>query len=201
MTKPEAVKVDVRGLPLGITHPDKVFWPDEGYTKLDLANYYDQVFPHLVPYVTDRLLTLARCPDGMRGECFYQREAPRGMPAGIPTKPIRGRPGPPHCAAGGGREDPAVGAHIAARRGRAYLDPFRNGFAQRVVGPFSVRRRPEAPISTPLHSSEVSPALVPSNFNLGTFAKRLAEPDPWKEFFRKRQSLGPAMKAVQEDND
>src|SRR6266513_376610 len=86
MTKPEVIKADARGLPLAITHPDKVFWPDEGYTKLDLANHYDQVFPHLLPYVKDRLLTLERCPDGMRGECFYQREAPRGMLFFFPTR-------------------------------------------------------------------------------------------------------------------
>ena len=63
-----------------ITHPDKVFWPGEGYTKLDLARFYAAVFPRLKPYVADRLLTMERCPDGMRGQCFYQKEAPKGMP-------------------------------------------------------------------------------------------------------------------------
>lgn len=61
-----------------ITHPDKVFWPDEGYTKLDLARFYDAVFAKLRPYVDDRLLSLERCPDGMRGSCFYQKAAPQG---------------------------------------------------------------------------------------------------------------------------
>jgi bifunctional non-homologous end joining protein LigD len=71
-----------------ITHPDKVFWPDDGYTKLDIARFYAAVFPRLKPYVADRLLTMERCPDGMRGECFYQKEAPKDMPAGTPTKLI-----------------------------------------------------------------------------------------------------------------
>jgi bifunctional non-homologous end joining protein LigD len=72
-----------------ITHPDKVFWPEEGYTKLDIARFYERVFPRLKPYLDDRLLAMERCPDGMRGECFYQKEKPKGMPPGTPTKAIR----------------------------------------------------------------------------------------------------------------
>ena len=62
-----------------ISHPDKVYWPEEGYTKLDLVHFYEHVFPKLKPYVDDRLLSLERCPDGMKGSCFYQKEAPKGM--------------------------------------------------------------------------------------------------------------------------
>jgi bifunctional non-homologous end joining protein LigD len=71
-----------------ITHPGKVFWPDESYTKLDLATYYDAVFAKLQPYLDDRLLSLERCPDGMRGDCFYQKAAPKGLPKGTPTHRI-----------------------------------------------------------------------------------------------------------------
>jgi bifunctional non-homologous end joining protein LigD len=72
-----------------LTHPDKVFWPEEGYTKVALANFYQSVFPKLQPYIQDRPLALERCPDGMRGECFFQKEAPKGLPAGTPTKLIQ----------------------------------------------------------------------------------------------------------------
>jgi bifunctional non-homologous end joining protein LigD len=72
-----------------LTHPDKVFWPDEGYTKLDVARFYEFVFPKLKPYVAGRLLTMERCPDGMRGSCFYQKEAPKGLPKGTPTQSIQ----------------------------------------------------------------------------------------------------------------
>jgi len=71
-----------------ISHPDKVFWPDEGYTKLDLARFYEAAFPRLKPFVKDRMLSLERCPDGMRGNCFYQKEAPKGLPAGTPVQLI-----------------------------------------------------------------------------------------------------------------
>ena len=53
-----------------VSNPDKVFWPDEGYTKGNLAEFYREVFPLLKPFVDDRILTLERCPDGMRGNCL-----------------------------------------------------------------------------------------------------------------------------------
>src|SRR5262249_3708785 len=86
-----------------------------------------------------------------------------------------------------------IESRIAARRGRVYLDSFRNGFGQTVVAPYSVRRRPKAPVSTPLDWSEVTPSLDPSRFNIGTLAARVERGDPWKDFFRRRQSLEPAI--------
>ena len=71
-----------------LSNPDKVFWPDEGYTKQDLWDYYTEIFPLLQPYVDDRILTMERCPDGMNGQCFYQKEKPQGMPANTPSKKI-----------------------------------------------------------------------------------------------------------------
>ena len=85
---------------------------------------------------------------------------------------------------------------IAARRDRVYLDPFRNGFGQTVVAPYSVRRREKAAISTPLKWSEVKPTLMPSDFNMANFAVRLKRADPWSDFFESRQSLSDAMAAV-----
>ncbi|HLW54562.1 MAG TPA: non-homologous end-joining DNA ligase [Candidatus Angelobacter sp.] len=76
---------DASRLPVNVSNPTKVFWPDEGYTKHDLAEYYREIFPLLQPYVKDRMLTLERCPDGMQGQCFYQKEKPKGMPEATPT--------------------------------------------------------------------------------------------------------------------
>lgn len=69
-----------------ISNAEKVFWPEEQYTKRDLANFYSEVFPLLKPYVDDRILTLERCPDGMAGQCFYQKQKPESMPPDTPTK-------------------------------------------------------------------------------------------------------------------
>jgi bifunctional non-homologous end joining protein LigD len=291
-----------RKLPIAVSHPDKIFWPNEGYTKLDLVEYYTAIFPKLAPYVKDRILTLERCPDGTQGECFFQKQMSKGMPPGTPTKRIA------HEDKAGGFTDYVVGgslstqlalanlgciavhvmasrassprqpdwvcvdldpesgkfadaacaglhvkaafddlnlvsfaktsgsrglhvlvpirtgpdadevlafvesfvarvaaAHpdeltvehsVAARGDRVYLDPFRNGFGQTVVAPYSVRRREKAPISTPLEWSKVKPTLVPSDFNMGNFQHRLPSPDPWEDFFRSRQSLKDAMGAL-----
>jgi DNA primase len=81
-----AVQVGPKKLPVTVSHPDKVFWPDEGYTKLDVVEFYQSVFPRLLPFVNDRLFALERCPEGMRGECFFQKEKPNGMPPRTPTK-------------------------------------------------------------------------------------------------------------------
>ena len=84
-TKPKKVA----GAPAAqVSNPNKVFWPEEGYTKANLADFYREVFPLLKPFVDDRILTLERCPDGMSGNCFYQKEKPDSMPAGTPTKRI-----------------------------------------------------------------------------------------------------------------
>jgi bifunctional non-homologous end joining protein LigD len=69
-----------------ISHPDKLYWPDDGYTKLDLARFYERIFPRVKPYVAGRPLSLERCPDGMKGQCFYQKEAPKSLPPSTPTK-------------------------------------------------------------------------------------------------------------------
>ena len=86
MTRPNSAAVT-------ISNPTKIFWPDEGYTKQDLANFYRDIFPLLRPYIQDRILTLERCPDGMSGSCFYQKEKPDSMPAGTSTKRIKNATG------------------------------------------------------------------------------------------------------------
>jgi len=72
-----------------ITNPDKVFWPDEGYTKADLVAYYDAVAPWLLPYLRDRPLVVTRHPDGIAGKAFFQKDAPRHAPAWLRTVRIR----------------------------------------------------------------------------------------------------------------
>jgi bifunctional non-homologous end joining protein LigD len=82
-----------------------------------------------------------------------------------------------------------VEQRIEARGQRVYLDPFRNAFGATVVAPYSVRRREKAPFSMPLHWPDVKPSLDPAVFNLGNYKTVLAGPDPWKDFFKSRQSL------------
>ena len=282
-----------------VSNPDKVFWPEEGYTKRDVVTFYADVFERLKPYVQDRLLSLERCPDGMKGSCFFQKEAPKGLPPDTPTKPVQHSNKVTNYVVGGQLEtqlalanlgcialhvwgsrqqdprkpdwvcfdlDPDTGefadaitaalrvkealdaleldsfaktsggkgihilvplrvgpdtddvlafaerlgthlsnaypkqftmeGRIADRKGRVYLDPYRNGFAQTVVAPYSVRRKPKAPFSMPLAWKQVKAGLDHTKFNLGTYRKALAGPDPWAGFWKARQSLARALKAV-----
>lgn len=284
---------------LAITHPERIYWPEEGWTKLDLLRHYAVVWPRLEPFLRDRLLSLERCPDGFGSPCFYQKEKPAGLPPDTPTKAIEHESGTTRYVVGGRLEtqlalaamgclaihvwgsraahprkpdwvcfdlDPAAGgfadaargalrvkdaldaldlrsfvktsggrglhvfvpievgpdadqvkdfalglsrhlarafrdeltveARIAARGERLYLDCMRNGFAQTVVPPWSVRARAKAPVSTPIEWSEVSPDLDPTAFNMGTIGERLAIADPWADFFSARQPLGDAIRAV-----
>jgi len=66
----------------------KVFWPDEGYTKGDLIEYYRSMAPWLLPYLKDRPVVLTRYPDGINGKSFYQKDAPGFVPDWIQTIPI-----------------------------------------------------------------------------------------------------------------
>jgi bifunctional non-homologous end joining protein LigD len=63
----------------------KVFWPEDGYTKGDLIGYYRTIAPWLLAYLADRPLVLTRYPDGIRGKYFYQKDAPDFVPAWIRT--------------------------------------------------------------------------------------------------------------------
>jgi bifunctional non-homologous end joining protein LigD len=65
-----------------LTHADRVFYPRPRITKHDLARYYESVVDWILPHLKDRPTTLVRCPDGIEGQCFYQRHAGPGAAAG-----------------------------------------------------------------------------------------------------------------------
>src|SRR5207245_8875551 len=67
---------------------DKVFWPDEGYTKGDLIAYYRAISTWMLPYLADRPLVLTRFPDGLNGKSFFQKDAPEYAQAFVRTVTI-----------------------------------------------------------------------------------------------------------------
>jgi bifunctional non-homologous end joining protein LigD len=73
-----------------LSHPDRVLFPGQGVTKRDLAAYYAEVAPRMLPHVAGRPLTLVRCPQGRQKACFYQRHAGPGMPKAIDAITIAG---------------------------------------------------------------------------------------------------------------
>ena len=73
-----------------ISNADKVWWPEEGITKGDIARYYHAISSRLLPWMRDRPLTAERCPDGMLGGCFYKKNFPEGnIPVGVPRLRLR----------------------------------------------------------------------------------------------------------------
>lgn len=66
-----------------VTNPGRVFYPEDGYTKADLIDYYETVAPLMLPHLIGRPLTLVRCPEGYNMECFFQKHAMKGMPEEI----------------------------------------------------------------------------------------------------------------------
>lgn len=73
---------------LKFTNIKKVFYPQEGYTKRDLINFYAAVADLLVPHLQGRPLSLRRYPNGIEGESFFQKEAPAGIPDWLRTEKI-----------------------------------------------------------------------------------------------------------------
>jgi len=61
------------------THPDRIYWADVGVTKQNLADCYRSVWDYMAPHLIDRPLALVRCPDGTKGECFFQKHASAGL--------------------------------------------------------------------------------------------------------------------------
>ena len=276
-----------------ITNADKVWWPDDGITKLEIARHYERVGRRLVPFTTDRPITAERCPDGMLGHCFFQKNFANAEKFGIPTRAVRAisvkrtvnypvaddvrtlvslvnlgalslhlmscrasslqrpdwvafdldpaerfadavraalvlrdildelgmrgypkttggkglhvviplRPGPSHddvltfSQAVAERMVAKAPRHFtlsfakSGRGGRLYIDIRRNIFGATIVAPYSVRRRPHAPVSTPLAWEDVQPALDPDTLNVRTLAERLAGPDPWRNYWKDLQEL------------
>jgi bifunctional non-homologous end joining protein LigD len=72
LTGEMAVKVGSRVVSL--TNLDKVYWPEEGYTKDDLVKYYYEVAKYILPYLKDRPLIMKRYPNGIAGSFFHQHD-------------------------------------------------------------------------------------------------------------------------------
>jgi bifunctional non-homologous end joining protein LigD len=81
--------LNVAGREVSISNPSKVLFPQPGYTKLDLARYYTAVSDGALRGAGGRPNVLVRYPDGITGEFFYQKRAPRARPSWIEVADVR----------------------------------------------------------------------------------------------------------------
>lgn len=81
----------VAGVP--ITHPDRILYPEHGITKLDVARYYEDVQDLILPHVANRPLSLLRCPEGLEGDCFFQKHPGRHFASNVPHTEIAEKQG------------------------------------------------------------------------------------------------------------
>jgi bifunctional non-homologous end joining protein LigD len=68
-----------------LTHPDRVYWPDVGITKAELAEYYVGVWDWMKPQILGRALSLVRAPEGVGGETFFQKH----IASNVKSSPLR----------------------------------------------------------------------------------------------------------------
>ncbi len=73
-----------------LTHADRVLYPGEGLTKLDLARYYADVAQWALPHLAHRVLSLVRAPSGVGGELFYQKHAGIAVPEAVQRVEVDG---------------------------------------------------------------------------------------------------------------
>jgi bifunctional non-homologous end joining protein LigD len=280
-----------------ISHPERVVYPDVGITKARIARYYAAVSAHILPHLHSRPAVLVRCPEGLAGECFYQKHAAAWAPVTLRRVAIREKaktgeylvvedaPGLVGLIQMGVLElhtwnartdrlerpdrvvfdlDPAPdvpwtavriaarlvrsdlegrglqsfvkttggkGLHIvapfrqgpswsacvefardvtealvaetpsafvatmakSARKGRIFIDHFRNQRGATSVAAYSTRARPGAPVSVPVTWEELDAVPAGDHFTVDMVERRLAKlkRDPWARYPQLEQSLPP----------
>lgn len=80
--------LEINGHRVPISHPRKLYWPESGYTKLDMIRYYRRIASFILPYLQDRPISMYRTPDGIEGEGFFQKDQRAPLPDWAETRRI-----------------------------------------------------------------------------------------------------------------
>jgi bifunctional non-homologous end joining protein LigD len=86
---PSAVEVEVEGRRLRLTNLDKVLYPEAGFTKGQVIDYYTRAAPWLLPHLQGRALTLKRYPNGVESGHFYEKQKPSHAPEWVRSEAIQ----------------------------------------------------------------------------------------------------------------
>jgi bifunctional non-homologous end joining protein LigD len=82
---PSKVPVEVEGHRLVLSNLDKVLYPEAGFTKGQVLDYYTRIAPVLLPHLAGRPLTRKRYPEGVDASSFFEKNSPRGLPEWVRT--------------------------------------------------------------------------------------------------------------------
>lgn len=135
MTQP----VDIEGRRLKLSNLDKILYPEHGFTKGELIDYYARVAPVLLPHVRDRPLTLKRYPDGVEGKSFFEKNVSTHAPDWVRTAPIE----TPESSHGRKSADFALVQDLPTLVWAANLASIELHIPQWTVGPRGERRNPD----------------------------------------------------------
>jgi bifunctional non-homologous end joining protein LigD len=80
--------VEIQGRHLKLSNLEKVLYPATGFTKQQVIDYYIRIAPAIIPHLAGRALTRKRYPDGVDGEPFFEKNAPKYRPDWVKTAPI-----------------------------------------------------------------------------------------------------------------
>jgi len=80
--------VEIQGRKLELSNLDKVLYPETGFTKGQVIDYYVRIAPVLLPHLKDRPLTMKRYPNGVSGQFFYEKNCPKHRPDWVQTAKV-----------------------------------------------------------------------------------------------------------------
>ena len=83
------MEIKVGKYKVSITNPDKILFPKAKLTKTDFVEYYQKIAPIMLPHIKNRPIAMNRFPDGIKGELFYQKDAPDYFPDFIELQPVK----------------------------------------------------------------------------------------------------------------
>lgn len=166
----ERSTVEVDGRRLSLSNLDKVLYPETGFTKGEVVDYYARIAPVLLPHIAHRPMSFQRFPDGVEAQGFFAKNAPRGTPEWVRTVRL------PAPGSGSGRDelDYVVVDDLPTLVWAANLAALELHVPQWTVGPRGGVRQPDRLV---LDLDPGPPATVVESAQVALLLKDLVEAD------------------------